>query len=392
MSLLCRGCDSEALFDTLDMGDLPLAGDFRELGASCERYPLTIVGCESCGLLQVRENVASDLLFGPNYCYSSSTVPGLVRHFTAYARERASLPEAGRKKLLEVGCNDGVFLDPLRRAGYQVVGVDASDNVASMARENGLEALTGVFTPASARDIARRYGRFDIVTCSNVFAHNPAVNDFVQAVDSVLNPEEGEFWIEVQSAHHLFNGLQWDCFYHEHCFYWTIHSLRPCLERHGYKLRQYQMTSMHGGGIRAVFSKSGKAVEIEEEPLTPKHWIRFGDACRRSRQLINDSVKNLGLSYAYGAAGRAVVLINWAEIADRLDFVVDGSPLRFGKVIPNTNVPIISETEFFETPLSGDYCFVTAHNYLDDIKEKIESKFRGRFIKYVTPLPHVCIQ
>ena len=395
MSTRCRACESAAFYEVLDLGNMPLAGDFRPAGESNCLYPLAIDGCESCGLLQVRKIVDPSTIFTSDYSFSSSTVPGLVQHFGDYAKEVA-LPvgEVPSKRLLEVGCNDGVFLDPLGRVGYEVVGIDASENVVGMARNKGLDVCAGFFGLQTAKDLLNRYGHFDVITCSNVFAHNPLVNEFIEAVDALLDPRQGEFWVEVHSAHKLYDGLQWDCFYHEHCFYWTIHALRKCLEKHGYKLMRYKTTSMHGGALRAVFSKSkgSPKIELVEKELTSHCWQDFTKRCERSRDLIQGCVEKLPIHYAYGAAGRAVTLINWTEIGGHLDFVVDGSPLRFGKSIPNTSLPIISEEIFFKKEDLPPWCFVTAHNYLEGIKKKVNSHFPDKHTWFVTPLPCVAIQ
>lgn len=387
----CRACGGRDIFEVLDMGLLPLAGDFRGPGERNDLYPLAIDGCSQCGLLQVRQTVPLERVFGPGYSYASSTVPALVGHFDRYARERNPGRRDRGPLLLEVGCNDGVFLEPLRREGFRVVGIDASDNVASLARQKGLNVTTGMFDRQSALNLRERHGRFDVVTCSNVFAHNPALDSFMDGVDEALTPG-GEFWIEVHDARGLFAGLQWDCFYHEHSFYWTIHSLSAFLARRGYRLRDYRKTAMHGGGLRTVWARIGEAQAIREEPLTPADWSAFAGRALRNRELIGDVVRRLDLRFSYGAAGRAVILINWAHLGDALEYVVDGSPLRAGKLIPNTVIPVISEERFFSSATEIDWCFVTAHNYLDGIRRKIEAAFPGRLVRLVTPLPHVAIQ
>ncbi len=388
----CRACRKSDLFEVLDLGSMPLAGDFRKLGEANKLYPLAIDGCESCGALQVREAIDHSILFNSHYAYVSSTIPALVKHFENYASAVALPPDRkGSKTLLEIGCNDGIFLLPLRRSGYRVTGIDASKNVALMARDKGLDVKIARFNLQSAKELLNEYGPFDVVTCSNVFAHNPDVNEFAQAVCMVLNPS-GEFWVEVHSAHGLYTDLQWDCFYHEHCFYWTIHALSSLLERYGLKLKKYETTPMHGGALRAAFSRRGRPAPIQEPPLTPKAWIRFGQRCHHNRALIQSSLSQLPIKYAYGAAGRAVMLINWTGIAKHLEFVVDGSPLRYGKAIPNTSVPIISEEEFFKEKNPDGWCFVTAHNYLAGIRKKVEDHFPKQFIRFVTPLPDVQIQ
>ncbi len=392
MTYKCMVCGNTSLFEVLDMGDMPLAGDFRVLGESNELFPLAIDGCQSCGVLQVREIVDPSVLFTQEYCYSSSTIPRLVKHFKSYAASASSrFGVEHNKRLLEIGCNDGIFLEPLSKYGFKVVGIDASENVALMAQQKGIDVHVGFFDKENASKLVEEYGVFDIVTCSNMLAHNPDVNEIIEVVDSLLSPQ-GEFWVEVHSAHKLYEELQWDCFYHEHCFYWTIDALEKCLAMHGFALKHYENTPMHGGALRAVFSKGGKSISTNDRLITSSDWSIFRIKCLRSRDLIRESVQNLPVKYAYGAAGRAVMLINWAGLADSLEFVVDGSPLRFNKAIPNTSIHVISEEEFFAKTDVNDWCFVTAHNYLEGIRQKVDAAFPSIKMKYVVPLPDVAIK
>ncbi len=392
MALACRACGSGRLEEVLDLGLMPLAGDFRPAGETNVLHPLAVDLCVECGLLQVREQVPHSVIFSPRYSYASSSVPGLVRHFEAYAENVKLGPSEPRKRLLEIGCNDGVFLKPLARSGYEVTGIDACENIVELACGKGLEVHLGVFGEEYARRLKEQHGSFDVVTCSNVFAHNPDLLGFIEGVKILLASLRGEFWVEVHSAHKLHEGLQWDCFYHEHCFYWSIHSLRRCLESHGLYLQRYQFTPMHGGALRAAFSRQRPSILPEERDLTPDDWRDFRARSLRTRDVIRDAIAALPIRYAYGAAGRAVTLINWTGIASQLDYVVDGSPLRYGRVIPNTRTPIISEKDFAGRGDLNGWCFVTAHNYLGDIRKKVASWFPSQTQRFVTPLPHVAIQ
>jgi hypothetical protein len=147
---------------------------------------------------------------------------------------------------------------------------------------------------------------------------------------------------------------------------------------------------MHGGGIRARFGYKGNP-SFSALSLSVEDWKEFARRAFRSRDVLRDSVAKLGLRYAYGAAGRAVTLINWAGLDEFLDYAVDGSPLRVGKAIPNTTMPIVSEAAFRKGNLQDhNWCFVTAHNYIESIKSKVRSWSPN--MRFVTPLPNVVIQ
>ena len=248
----CRGCGSSRLVKLHDFGPQPLAGAYPtvpESVAPVRRYPLDLTQCAGCGLLQVVNLPPIGEVFHDDYRYSSSTVPGLVRHFEDYADWwQARLPVGAR--VFEFGCNDGVLLERLQRRGYACTGVDASDNVASLARAKGLDVVTGFLTPEVARSLdgARQ---FDLVTCSNVFAHIHDLRGTLEAVRVLLAPR-GLFATEVHDGDLLASEGQFDTVYHEHLTYFTEGTLRGLIERNGFEFVSCDRTSMHGGGPRAV--------------------------------------------------------------------------------------------------------------------------------------------
>jgi 2-polyprenyl-3-methyl-5-hydroxy-6-metoxy-1,4-benzoquinol methylase len=152
------------------------------------RYHLDLTECVDCGLLQVTNLPPIEEVFHAEYRYSSSTIPDLVSHFTNYADFLVQrLPKGA--KILEFGCNDGVLLTQLRERGFVCVGVDASDNVASLARAKGLEVHTGFLTPEFVRAMGLNCD-FDLITCSNVFAHIHDIESTMIAIKLLLKQED----------------------------------------------------------------------------------------------------------------------------------------------------------------------------------------------------------
>ena len=95
---------------------MPLAGQFcesREEAESAALYPLTWVQCAWCRLVQVLEDIPDEVLF-TQYRYGSSSVPGLVSHFEAYAAFLVARFGRSDVRVVETGANDGVLLAPAR--------------------------------------------------------------------------------------------------------------------------------------------------------------------------------------------------------------------------------------------------------------------------------------
>lgn len=379
----CRGCGSVELVTLHDFGPQPLAGNFPLKPQSVEpvrRFALDLTQCAQCGLLQVVSLPPIVEVFHADYRYSSSTVPGLVAHFEAYAVWLAArFPSQTR--IFEFGCNDGVLLERLQRRGFACAGIDASDNVAALARAKGLAVTTGFLNADFARE-PDRAGTFDLVTCSNVFAHIHDVHATLDAVRLLL-ADGGVVAIEVHDGDLLFREGQFDTIYHEHLTYFTARTLRGLLERAGFAYVSCEHTPMHGGGLRMLASKLPDAsapwsARIPADGLVTTGY--FGESIARCRRELEILAKSYGPLTGYGAAGRAQMFINFTASGPLFERVFDDSPLRQGRYIAGTDTPILpflGET--------GQCAVILAWNYAADIAARI----RPNFGRVVTLLPEL---
>ena len=174
--------------------------------------------CEACGLVQIVDPVDPEVLF-QDYSFATGTVAGLVKHFDAYAAWIADIFRPG--SVVEFGCNDGTLLASLEERGIRSVGVDLSANITEMARAQGRNALTGSFGPEIVDTLRDEAGPVDLITGSNVFAHNADPAAILQAVDQLLTPD-GVLVLEVMYAADLLEQLQWDTLYHEHLTFYSL--------------------------------------------------------------------------------------------------------------------------------------------------------------------------
>lgn len=377
----CRSCRSKNLKLVYDFGDQPLAGEYPVEPDSkhhAQRYPLDLTECADCGLWQVTNLPPIEEIFNDNYRYSSSTVPDLVRHFTGYADFLQARLPAGAS-VFEFGCNDGVLLAQLQARGFACVGVDASDNVASLARQKGLDVRSAFLTPTfvEANHLA---GQFDLVTCSNVFAHIDDIRTTTQAVKQLLKPG-GIFNIEVHDGNVLAVESQFDTVYHEHLTYFTESTLRHFAALNGFDFVECERSSMHGGGLRFSSRLADSDMPKVPQDTSPPALIggtNFKQAIDRCREDIISLYRKHGPLHGYGAAGRAQMFINITRTAEFFSCVFDDSPLRQGRYVVGTNVPIRPYRED-----RGECCVILAWNYAPTISKRIHP----HFAETVTLLP-----
>jgi len=388
----CRGCDSQQLETIFDFGNVPLAGGFLagESAIAGERLlPLQVHVCRDCALVQILDAIPHEILFG-DYAFASSTVPPLVDHFEQYAAWLKN--RFAPKTVVEFGCNDGILLDPLQKAGIRAVGVDLAANITEMATARGLDAVTGSFDRETAKSLRDRIGAADIVTGSNAFAHNDHPEEILEAAKAILTPD-GRLCLEVMYAGDLLDQQQWDTLYHEHLTFYSLSSLARLLERQGFFVEHAERLPMHGGSLRVVAAMKRAtpssmcdavmAYERSAQLDSADTWIGFGKRISRKIELVKtvfDSLKERHTIWGYGAAGKATMWVNACQM-NFLGGMVDASPLRAGKLMPGTHTPIVFPEKF--KAAAPDVVFITAWNYAAGISAK-EAWFKGL---WAVPLP-----
>jgi SAM-dependent methyltransferase len=401
----CRVCGGKEIFSFIDFGAMPLAGDFRpkEMLVNTKFYPMDLAVCLECSLVQIPNVVSSEIIFS-DYRYLSSITKTLMQHFNSYAKllKNSVLPEK-LPFVVEFGCNDGILLKPLKELGIKALGVDAAENIVGIAREKGLDVVQGYFGSIVAKDILCSHGKADVITASNVFAHINDIHEVMEGV-KVLLADEGVFIVEVHYIGDLLEDFQFDTVYHEHLCYYSLTAIQYLFEKHGLIITNVQKLPMHGGAIR-VFSKRITSNETKVNPRVVEmlkleaQWglkekstyIEFGKNVIKYREELQLVIKNRIESgrtiCAYGAAGRATILLNYCGFDSHIiDYIVDESPSRIGRYVPGVNIPILDRETFSKKP--SDDCLITAWNYQDEIIEK-ENNFISAGGVFIVPLPKI---
>jgi SAM-dependent methyltransferase len=365
----------------------PLAGGIltKEQIPQEQKYPLRIYVCQECGLVQIFDVIPPSTLFN-NYLFSSSTIQYLVNHFANYAKwlNDNYHPEF----VIEFGCNDGVLLEPLKQYGIKSIGVDISQNITELARGKGLNAITGYFDIEMAQSIRKEYGAADIVTGSNAFPHNDDPGTILEASKEMLK-DNGHLVLEMMYAGSLLEKLQWNSMYHEHLNYFCLSTLEVLLLRYGFRAVHAEIVPMHAGSLRVVCAVDPSEYpdntvtemfrkEMADGLQVVETWHKFAENTERQINVVKNVLIDLAYPSiaAYGASGRVTMWLNACNM-DYLEYIVDESPLRAGKLMPGVHTPIVYPDKFRESP--PDYCLVTAWNYFEQIRQK-HPEFNGIWI------------
>lgn len=368
----CKFCKSKDLKLFADLGEMPLAGEFldkKDIGKE-RKYPLKVYECQGCSLVQLADIVPKELLF---QSFLSSV--SMKKHFEDYAKEMKDRFLKEGDLVVEIGSNDGVLLEPLKKMGMRVIGIEPVKHIAEIARKKGIHTINDYFSSNVAMNIR---GSADMVLANNVFAHIEDLDDVMKGIKIVLK-EDGIFVFEVHYLLDLIDKFQYDCIYHEHMYYYSIASLAPFLKKYEFEIFEVKRIPTHSGSIR-VYTKQLPRRKIDEFKYQVQNQRK--DFVSLLYKLKKEGKKIIG----YGAAGRANTLLNYCGINTSLiDYIIDESPLRYNLFTPGSHIPVIPPDKARLKEV--DYVVILAWNYKDIIIEKTKKLgFKGKFIM---PLPKV---
>lgn len=322
----CGVCGGGQLYPLLDMGMQPLA---EKMGAGGPRYPLQLLECESCSLVQLSYIADQAEVFPEDHPYATGNTRALREHFLWLALEVMGPLRKG-DLVVDIGANDGTLLGSMNNGSLRLVAVEPT-NQARKCREAGFRTWQAFFTEDIARDITLACGKAKAVTATNVLAHVPDPHDFMRGVAHLLD-DDGVFITENHDVRQVTEGLQIDTVYHEHLRYYGVESLSRLLGRHGFDVTACKPVASHGGSIRVTARLRPGSLEA-----------RAGRASRLLNEMVAAAADD-GPVCGIGAATRATPLIHYAALAPYLTCVyeVTGSE-KIGTTMPGTGIPVVDE-------------------------------------------------
>jgi hypothetical protein len=401
----CRVCRSPVKHTFVDLGTSPLCESFLTAGQLEQMeayYPLHVLVCDRCFLVQLQEYVSPDHIFS-EYAYFSSYSTSWVEHARTYCHMIKERLQLGPQSLaVEIASNDGYLLQHFLPLGVPILGIEPAANVAEAARRRDVPTLVEFFGTALAERLVAEGKRADLIAGNNVLAQVPDLNDFVAGMKLLLAPE-GVITLEFPHLQRLMAENQFDTIYHEHFSYFSLVTTDRLAESHGLKIIDVEKLKTHGGSLRVYLAHASSARrasarvsellehEIESGLLEIETYAHFSEQVRRTKRNLLSfliAAKEQGKSICgYGAPGKGNTLLNYCGIGtDFLDFTVDRNPYKHGRFTPGMHIPIKS-VEALDAA-RPDYVLILPWNLKDEIVQQMRhiGDWGGKF---VVPIPEV---
>lgn len=398
----CQVCNSKRLDSVLFVGYIPPVNTMLAVGSvpvEEPAYPLEMLRCGDCGLVQIGLEVAPEVLFPESYPYLSGSTRILRSNFADLRVESEGLLKLAKDKLvIDIGSNDGTLLSNFHEAGYPVLGIEPSQ-AADVAMSRGINTLKSYFNRDIASKVAGERGKAQLITAANVFAHIGDIHSVVDGIVELLD-ESGVFVSESHYLLDLVETIQYDTIYHEHLRYYSLGSLQYLLAAHGLEVFHVKRIPTHGGSIRVYSARKGQREILpsvrEQLAEEDRRGFTDGSGLKDFRQRVIRSKSDLyeliaplkragARIFGIGAPSRASTLINYVGIDDGiLDAVMEvSSSHKLNKYVPGTRIPVLDESLLFKG--QPEYALLLSWHIAEELAVNLrKGGYKGKFI---TPLP-----
>lgn len=405
----CRHCGAELALPLMDLGSAPPSNAYlteKSLKAPEKWFPLSVLVCNQCWLVQTEDHAGAEELFDSEYAYFSSFSTSWLKHAEHYVNEmvnRFGLNE--HSHVVEVAANDGYLLQYVKAKSIPCTGVEPTASTALAAREKGIDVVEDFFGVALAKKLSAAGRLADLTAANNVLAHVPDINDFVAGFALLLKPH-GVATFEFPHLMQLIKYTQFDTIYHEHFSYLSLTAVNQIFEHNGLQIFDVQEINTHGGSLRIFAQRkdcchhdvTDAVIELLARELSAgvTTTTYYADFQKRANIIKYDLIRFLIEAkregkkvIAYGAAAKGNTLLNYAGIRpDLLSCVVDRNPAKQNKYLPGSRIPIFAETVIRQE--KPDYILIMPWNLRQEVMAQL-SYIRDWDGKFVTAVPSIDI-
>ena len=400
----CRHCNTELKHTFIDLGISPPSNAYltkKALDKPEASYPLKVMVCDCCWLVQTEDFVRADEMFSMDYAYFSSFSTSWLNHAKSYVdsiTSRLNLDE--NSTVVEIAANDGYLLQYVKNKGIPCYGIEPTHNTAKAARDKGIEIIEDFFNATKAEQLVKQGRQADLIVANNVLAHVPDINGFVKGF-SILLKVNGVSTFEFPHLLNLIEKYQFDTIYHEHYSYLSFTTTCAILKSNGMTVFDVEEIKTHGGSLRVYAQRSdtGKKPVSKSVSELQKKENEIGISSLQFYEGFQKKAEHIKLEFlsfltktkqsdkkvvGYGAAAKGNTLVNFSGVGpDLLSYVVDKNIEKQGKYMPGSHIPIVEESRLkLDQP---HYVIIFPWNIQQEVMEQLKyiQDWEGKFVTFI---------
>ncbi len=380
------------LTEVINFGKMPMANDFlKDTKKKIFTYDLKLGFNKKFRLAQIYNFPKPSKMFNDNYAFISSTSNDMKKHFQKLSKKIKRIKK--EISLLEIGCNDGVFLENFKEVRH--LGVEPSKNVYQLSKRKGLNVINSFFNTKSVKQIENKYKKFNVIFGSNVICHIPNQEELYNSVSKILS-SDGYFIFEEPYLLDMIKKTSYDQLYDEHIYIFSLSSVELIAKNFGFHLFDAERIITHGGSMRYYLSKKKLKktqrltnylkIEKKFQIHTINSLKRFAKKCKENKEIFYNKIKkiknNNEVIYGFGATSKSTTILNFCNInKSHIKMIFDNSKTKINKFTPLTHIPIVNSKKFFKTEIK--YCILFAWNHHREIFSKIKNSKNIQWLTHI---------
>ena len=369
----------------MSFGLMPIANGFlkKEYFKKEFLFKMEVGFSKEISLFQLNDHPKPKLMFNKNYPFFTSSSKYMIKHFKEYSNWVKKYYFKKTRKVIEIGSNDGTFLKNFKSPKTEILGIEPSKNVATVAMKKKINTINKFFSFKTASSLKNFRNKTDLICAANAICHIPNLNDLIKGLDILLS-KQGVFIFEEPYLGSMYEKVSYDQIYDEHIFMFSVSSVKKIFELYNFDLIDVQKQKTHGGSMRYVVARRGefkiknvvKKYLLQEKKLNIdniKGCLMFKQNCEKSKKKLRNlilSIKKKKKSIAgYAATSKSTTILNYCGINNKhINFICDTTKNKIGKYTPKTHIPIV-DINYFRQNIP-DYTFLFAWNHKDEIYKK----------------------
>lgn len=395
----CRVCDNKNIILLLNLGKQPLANGLLNKNQikNESKFPLELVICGNCRLIQLKHTVKPSLLFR-SYFWVTGTSEKVYNYRDFFFKKVNKILNNKNNFICEIASNDGFFLEIFKKKNV-VLGVDPAKNLIKISKQKGIPSLNAYFNLKTAKNIVKKNKNADLVICRNVIPHIENIKQVMRGLSYLLH-EDGTGVIEFHDAANILKNLHYDYIYHEHIFYFTLNSMVRTLEKFGLYVFDYFLSPISGGSYVVLFKKRKikKSLNLIKRLKSEKksyledinQWKKLNQLCENHKEnlisKIFEFIKKEKKIFGYGASARSSTLINYIGLDFKIiNKIFDKNTFKIRKYTPGSHINIcLPKVHLIKR---ADLLILFAWNFKDEIFRYLKKiNYKGEVL---LPLPKI---